>query len=69
MRKIKGFLLWECMIGLFIACLGITLLSLTVGQGKEVERKMEKKVDEKMAYYIMRKTGESEVLIHDQVYK
>lgn len=57
------------MIGLFIACLGITLLSLTVGQGKEVERKMEKKVDEKMAYYIMRKTGESEVLIHDQVYK
>ncbi|WP_276804775.1 type II secretion system protein [Lactobacillus hominis] len=69
MRKIKGFLLWESMIGLFIACLGITLLSLTVGQGKEVERKMEKKVDEKMAYYIMRKTGESEVLIHDQVYK
>ncbi|CCI82706.1 hypothetical protein [Lactobacillus hominis] len=69
MRKIKGFLLWESMIGLFIVCLGITLLSLTVGQGKEVERKMEKKVDEKMAYYIMRKTGESEVLIHDQVYK
>ncbi len=69
MRKIKGFLLWESMIGLFIACLGITLLSLTVGQGKEVERKMEKKVDEKMAYYIMRKTGESKVLIHDQVYK
>lgn len=69
MRKIKGFLLWESMIGLFIACMGITLLSLTIGQGREVERKMEKKVDEKMAHYIMRRTGESGVLIHDKTYK
>lgn len=69
MRKIKGFLLWESMIGLFIACMGITLLSLTIGQGREVERKMEKKVDEKMAHYIMRQTGEGGVLIHDKTYK
>ena len=66
--KVKGFLLLEATIGLVIACLSISLLSSTVGQGKKIEQKIELKVDHKLATQIKKSTGVKSIKIHDKCY-
>lgn len=65
---VKGFLLLESIFGLIISSLAIGLLAITLGQGKEVEKRVEIKVDKAVANHIKRATGITNVKIHNKNY-
>lgn len=50
-----GFLVMESMIGLIIACIGITTVELIIGESRVIERKIEQKTDRTYAWNVMKK--------------
>lgn len=69
MTKLKGFLLLEAILGLFISCMGVMLLSFTLAENKKIENDLELRVDKKMAKYILKNSKENNIIIHDKSYK
>lgn len=67
--KAKGFFMIEAVTGFMIACLTITLLALTLGEGKQMEKRIEGRVDRALAYYIFKKTDKQQVYLHDHLYQ
>ncbi|QNQ80679.1 type II secretion system protein [Lactobacillus sp. PV034] len=65
---VKGFLLLESSLGLIICCLTVGLLALTLGQEKQVEHKIEAKVDQALANHIKKTTNLTKVEIHNKIY-
>ena len=68
-KKMCGFLVMESMIGLIIACIGITTVELIIGESRLIERKIEQKTDRTYAWNVMKKTNVKQVMIHDRLYR
>lgn len=65
---VKGFLLLESSLSLIVSCLTVGLLALTLGQAKQIEQRVEVKVDQGLANHIKKTTNLSKVEIHNKVY-
>lgn len=59
----------ESMIGLIIACIGITTVELIIRESRLIERKIEQKTDRTYAWSIMKKNNIKRVVVHDRLYQ
>ena len=69
MGRQKGFLLLESSVSLVIACLAVMLLFITYGQTKNIENKVNRRVDRAYAYHLLSNDIANSVVVHDHNYQ
>ncbi|MGN1272843.1 MAG: hypothetical protein ACI4T3_06915 [Lactobacillus sp.] len=69
MKKVKGFLMAESVIALFIATTAVICLYLTVSESQKNGKEIELKTDRAYAYHVLKESNLDQVMVHDRIYE